>query len=750
MSEPNEGRKNLAKSIRQYLKDHPEIEGLRALAAKTGLSYDSLQKYARGLNLPPTKKLKALTQVIGEVAEPADAAPLLFDAGENENAPHAMNQEPSTDNGPTHKHVVGGRDEPAAVVSPDKKTMREEKISHRDISENAAPSQPEDRQEFFVPIHGFVWFYPEEVTIIDHPAFQRLGGINQLGFAYLVFRGATHRRFEHALGTVWVAQRMIEAVTHNSRKRPEVEIKDQWLIGAAPTEIEKRFIRLGALLHDIGHVPFGHTFEDELHLLDKHDEAGRVDRILSETEWFGEKVESLGDVIDREYAKYIPEKLRKDFPASKLLKLIILKPSKPQEKMSEWTDAPDQVFASTELRTVICRDIVGNTICADLLDYLYRDWFHIGKYRFFDERILHYMEIRTPRTNQSISTQEKPRPSASDVFVVAVGHWPKLRTDGISAILDLLENRYQLGEAVLFHRTKMTATAMLERALTLAIPSRSKQGASTSGASDDVKLSLEGWLLSNPEESLLPALLEGRGPFRKQESQRGESDSHSKAVRRLASQLLRRHLHDLLVMVAYEEFAGSDAPRIQYLYADGEEAWANRENALRRLELDFDLPPGSITMYCPESRMNKKVAEVAIFVDGEVHKFNDYEASRRGKLSAGHLGAQLERFTSLWRIGFFIDSAVRRQIGEELTRVLIRMIRAGILLEHRPEEKIEDVIARIAGDAVAIERFHKYRHAATPTAAQRKVARAGGAIGTDAYPTKAPSLLTFITDEKAR
>ena len=75
-----------------------------------------------------------------------------------------------------------------------------------------------DRQEFFLPVTGFAWFYPEEVDVINHPAFQRLARINQLGQAHLVFRGATHKRIEHVLGAVCIAQRMISAVQFNAEK----------------------------------------------------------------------------------------------------------------------------------------------------------------------------------------------------------------------------------------------------------------------------------------------------------------------------------------------------------------------------------------------------------------------------------------------------------------------------------------------------------------------------------------------------
>ena len=119
----------------------------------------------------------------------------------------------------------------------------------------------------------------------------------------------------------------------------------------------------------------------------------------------------------------------------------------------------------------MCSDIVGNTICADLLDYPHRDWYHVGKERRFDERLLQYMELRTPRSNDELLEDGFPLPASADAFVISIGNRPKVRTDGISGILELLERWYQLAEAVLFHRTKMTATAMLERPLSLSVPS---------------------------------------------------------------------------------------------------------------------------------------------------------------------------------------------------------------------------------------------------------------------------------------
>jgi hypothetical protein len=107
------------------------------------------------------------------------------------------------------------------------------------VDEPLEPSSKADRQEFFLPVNGFVWFFPEEVEIINHPAFQRLARINQLGQAYYVFRGATHKRIEHVLGVVGVVQQMISAVRVNSDKARR---KGGVGLSAPLSESEERFV----------------------------------------------------------------------------------------------------------------------------------------------------------------------------------------------------------------------------------------------------------------------------------------------------------------------------------------------------------------------------------------------------------------------------------------------------------------------------------------------------------------------------
>ncbi len=315
-------------------------------------------------------------------------------------------------------------------------------------------SAKEDRQEFFIPVSGFTWLFPEEVVVANHPAFQRLGKIYQLGQTYLVYRGATHKRFEHALGAVSVVQRMIDAVDHNGEKGRKNENLGTSLL----LPEERHFIRLGTLLHDIGHMAAGHTVEDELGLVGRHDADGRLDLVFNGKDWSDSQERTLAELINSIFAVYIPEELAdQEVTASEVVRLLIRKTpcTKEEKERDPFGRAQKLLEVSTSIRLQVCRDIIGNTICADLLDYLHRDWYHIGKPRPFDDRILQYMEIRG-RPNL---------PSPEDKFVISLRRSPKIRTDAISNILDLLEWRYQLMESVIYHRSKLAAAAMLDRAL---------------------------------------------------------------------------------------------------------------------------------------------------------------------------------------------------------------------------------------------------------------------------------------------
>lgn len=104
-------------------------------------------------------------------------------------------------------------------------------------------------------------------------------------------------RGQHALDAVHIIVLMAEALERNAC-RGELKLSTDWQPGTPLTPTEVAFVRLGALLHDIGHVAAGHTLEDELGLLPPHDANKRLKAVLDRTDWHGREYESLRDRID--------------------------------------------------------------------------------------------------------------------------------------------------------------------------------------------------------------------------------------------------------------------------------------------------------------------------------------------------------------------------------------------------------------------------------------------------------------------
>ncbi|MEN8815665.1 MAG: HD domain-containing protein [Nonlabens sp.] len=100
------------------------------------------------------------------------------------------------------------------------------------------------------PIYGFISIPSEEIfKIVEHPHFQRLRRITQMGLSYLVYPGAHHTRFHHALGCMHLMQKAVQVLRSKS-----VEISDQ----------EEDALYKAILLHDIGHGPFSHALEYQI------------------------------------------------------------------------------------------------------------------------------------------------------------------------------------------------------------------------------------------------------------------------------------------------------------------------------------------------------------------------------------------------------------------------------------------------------------------------------------------------------
>ena len=190
------------------------------------------------------------------------------------------------------------------------------------------------------PIHGLIRLTDQEIAIINTLPFQRLRGIKQLALANLVYPGALHTRFEHSLGTLHVADRIMATLaTEEQLCDNDVEI-----------------VRLAALLHDIGHGPFSHVSE---YLLD--DYYQRPEGTTSIREKIHEKL--TVDIIN--HVPSITEKLS-DAQRESVCNLIC-----------------------GNNRRDMKRDIVSSNLDADKIDYLLRDTYYAGvKYGVVDSDMI--------------------------------------------------------------------------------------------------------------------------------------------------------------------------------------------------------------------------------------------------------------------------------------------------------------------------------------------------------------------------
>jgi HD superfamily phosphohydrolase len=114
------------------------------------------------------------------------------------------------------------------------------------------------------PIHVFVRLDSDERAVLDSRPFQRLRHIHQLALTYMLYPAATHRRFEHSLGVMELAGRVFDVVTNPVNVSDA--IRDLLPEIAQPNALPywRRVLRMAALCHDMGHLPFSHAAEKEL------------------------------------------------------------------------------------------------------------------------------------------------------------------------------------------------------------------------------------------------------------------------------------------------------------------------------------------------------------------------------------------------------------------------------------------------------------------------------------------------------
>jgi uncharacterized protein len=418
-----------------------------------------------------------------------------------------------------------------------------------------------ERKVFTIPTSGSVYLYGPELEIVDTKAFQRLASIKQLGTSYFVFRGAVHTRFEHALGAVHMAQRIIDIVNRNPYA--QIGVDDR----------QTRLVRLFALLHDLPHIPFGHTLEDELRLLRRHDENHeRIARLL----WEGEIGEILREALD-------------DEELATLRKIVATK------EEGDYIDLGGDAF---------CVDIVANTVCADALDYVQRDLKACGMPVELGERFLEYFVITKP---------DVPVEANRNRMALVLEKRAMPRPDVESEVVKLLSYRYELGERVYFHHAKNAASVMIGRAVQAL--GMQKRDENFDGLSDELLIAL----LANPE------LASDLGV---------ELDAKSSEALEFAKELGRMLDRRALYKIAYLGVADDFGVRCDDVLAKWgkPEQRGQLEDLLAGLA---GVKTGQVLVHLPPKKMAEKDADVLVeTTDKAIVKLSEWDKSHSGRVAA--------------------------------------------------------------------------------------------------------------------
>jgi uncharacterized protein len=186
-------------------------------------------------------------------------------------------------------------------------------------------------------VHGFIRLNDVESELIDSLPFQRLHYIHQLGIAYLVYPGGTHTRFEHSLGVMEVASLIFDRITADTDPFPD---RLYW----------RQLLRLAALCHDLGHLPFSHVAEKAL--------LGRE----------GHEKWTL-QIINSPHLEPVWERLHALFPQKGEFVSQITKLAIGEKKLKEFSLS----YSFSPWESLLAESITGDFFGADRIDYLLRD-----------------------------------------------------------------------------------------------------------------------------------------------------------------------------------------------------------------------------------------------------------------------------------------------------------------------------------------------------------------------------------------
>jgi len=496
------------------------------------------------------------------------------------------------------------------------------------------------------PVHGDIWITELESKIIDSELFQRLRYIKQLGTSYLVYPSAQHTRFEHCIGTLFVAQRIINAIQRNYANMETV-------LGPFSETLRKENLqlfnldsydivltRVVALLHDAAHIPYGHTLEKE----------GNLFRSQWADEWrttyIFEKC-GLRQKIVSYLKEFVGEQKANGFVEELISVLRVLEGVDPESRKPIVGESPEDE-AIRKLQRPYVGDIVGNTICADLIDYVLRDSYFTGLKLSSETRII-----------EDFAIVGKEKGHARLTLLLIEGG--RLKEETLSGAIQFLRERYHLAERVYYHRVKSAASVMIIGAVYAYLKALNK-----SLKDEDFMEQL----MQMGDETLIYKLAEDvkRIHLNSEDQERAQ-----RMVQKLLKNFKCRFLYKP-VYVVLPRRCEKDKVKLDELierYAKPEE----RYRFERYLEDLLELEPGSILMYITKRDLGKAANVRCLWIDGKVKTLKEIGFEK--DLIKQELEVLENKYFELWKIYVLTDRETKEKCGRRVanfcTETLFKM-----------------------------------------------------------------------------
>jgi len=332
------------------------------------------------------------------------------------------------------KRIEFGRESPT-LESDEPIKVFEERVN-KFVTDSLDGYNPEGHVKGSKSIRDAIWgtnrFYPWEVAILDSPVLQRLRDIHQTGLAYLVYPTAVHSRFDHTLGVVAVASRIVRSINdkYPQHKDPKISYADHMQV------------RLSAILHDVGHSCLSHISEDIY---------GASDEFKALTKYVNDQFKVTPKPHEIMSWLIVRSQRFKDF-IKKLMEKGLL---------SDWVCSPDDVdivagniigFRENSKQKFLA-DIINGPMDADKLDYLVRDAYFAGPTIVYDlERFLHTVDsIEYPR--------DEPLSDEGSVVRLSVP------IEGVTALEQIIISRLMLFSYLYHHHKIRCVEGMFHEAL---------------------------------------------------------------------------------------------------------------------------------------------------------------------------------------------------------------------------------------------------------------------------------------------